>query len=213
MKALIFDLGMVLIHFRWRDFLTDMGYAGEKKEGLARAMFQNPLWTEFDRGVMGDENVIAQMQLESPQYAEDIERIWQKENFVNICHPFDYSEELIRTLHEMGYKIYVLSNYGKTLLGLNRTKYTFLNYVDGGVFSCDVKLLKPDDAIYQELIEKYGIDPENAVFFDDLEANCEGARRAGITAVQVTDGLRSILDGLREECGVELPAMERYLKD
>ena len=76
-----------------------------------------------------------------------------------------------------------------------------------------LKLLKPDDAIYQELIEKYGIDPENAVFFDDLEANCEGARRAGITAVQVTDGLRSILDGLREECGVELPAMERYLKD
>lgn len=213
MKALIFDLGMVLIHFRWRDFLTDMGYEGEKKEGLARAMFQNPLWTEFDRGVMGDENVIAQMQLESPQYAEDIERIWQKENFVNICHPFDYSEELIRTLHEMGYKIYVLSNYGKTLLGLNRAKYTFLNYVDGGVFSCDVKLLKPDDAIYQELIEKYGIDPENAVFFDDLEANCEGARRAGITAVQVTDGLCSILDGLREECGVELPAMERYLKD
>ena len=31
MKALIFDLGMVLIHFRWRDFLTDMGYEGEKK--------------------------------------------------------------------------------------------------------------------------------------------------------------------------------------
>ena len=213
MKTLIFDLGMVLVHFRWRDFLTDMGYEGEKKEGLARAMFKNPLWTEFDRGVMGDENVIAQMKLEAPQYEEDIARIWQKENFTNICHPFDYSEELIRTLHAMGFKIYVLSNYGRTLLGLNREKYTFLNYVDGGVFSWEVNLLKPDDAIYQALIEKYGIDPGNAVFFDDVEANCEGARRAGITAVQVSDGLRSILDGLREECGIELPAMEKYLKD
>ena len=47
MKTLIFDLGMVLVHFRWREFLTDMGYEGEKKEGLAKAMFQNPLWQDF----------------------------------------------------------------------------------------------------------------------------------------------------------------------
>lgn len=81
-----------------------------------------------------------------------------------MCHPFAYSEELIRTLHEMGYKIYILSNYGETLLGLNREKYTFLNYVDGGVFSYAVKQMKPDDVIYQTLIEKCGIEPENAVF-------------------------------------------------
>lgn len=49
------------------------------------------------------------------------------------------------------------------------------------------------------------------MFFDDVAENCEGARRAGITAVQVTDGLRSILDGLKKECGVELPQMEKYL--
>lgn len=211
MKTLIFDLGMVLVHFRWREFLTDMGYEGERKEGLAKAMFQNPLWQEFDRGVMGDANVIAEMKKESPQYAEDIDRIWQKENFCNVCHPFAYSEELLRTLHEMGYKIYILSNYGETLLGLNREKYTFLNYADGGVFSYEVKQMKPDDVIYQTLIERCGIEPENAVFFDDLEANCEGARRAGITAVQVTDGLASILKGLKEECDIRLPEMEKYL--
>ena len=125
MKTLIFDLGMVLVHFRWREFLTDMGYEGERKDGLAKAMFQNPLWQEFDRGVMGDANVIAEMKKESPQYAEDIDRIWQKENFCNVCHPFAYSEELIRTLHEMGYKIYILSNYGETLLAQPREIYIF----------------------------------------------------------------------------------------
>lgn len=211
MKTLIFDIGGVLAHFRWREFLTDMGYEGEKKEGLAKAMFQNPLWTQFDLGVMGDANVIAQMKQESPQYAEDIERIWKKENFCNICHPFAYSEDLLRTLHEMGCKIYILSNYGETLLGLNRKKYTFLDYTDGGVFSYEVKLLKPDDAIYETLIKRCGINPKNAVFFDDLAENCEGARRAGITAVQVTDGLASILKGLKKECGIQIPQMEKYL--
>ena len=210
MKTLIFDLGMVLVHFRWREFLTELGYEGEQKEGLAKAVFQNPLWTEFDRGVMGDANVIVQMQMETPQYEKEIARIWEKKNFGNICEPFDYAEELLRTLHTMGFRIYVLSNYGETLLGLNRPKYKFLNYVDGGVFSYEVKLLKPDDAIYQTLIKRYGIKPENAVFFDDLEANCEGARRAGITAVQVKDGLLSILDGLKTECGIEIPEMEKY---
>lgn len=211
MKTLIFDVGAVLAHFRWREFLTDRGYEGEKKEGLAKAMFQNPLWTEFDRGAMGDANVIAEMKKEYPQYAKDIDRIWQKENFCNICRPFAYSEELLRTLHEMGYKIYILSNYGKTLLGLNRKKYTFLDYVDGGVFSWEVNLLKPDAAIYETLIVRCGIDPENAVFFDDMAENCEGARKAGITAVQVTDGLASILEGLKNECGIQIPQMEKYL--
>lgn len=209
MNTLIFDMGMVLVDYRWKAFLKDLGYEGEKFNKVGNAVFNNPLWQQFDQGVMGDENVIAQMKKESPECAADIDRIW--ENFRYVCQPYAYSEEMIRTLHEMGYKIYILSNYGKTLLNLDREDFTFLDYVDGGIFSYEVKQVKPNDDIYETLLSKYDICPETAIFFDDMAANCESARRRGITAVEVR-GLSSILDGLKEHCHIELPEIhDKYL--
>ncbi|MCI5503253.1 MAG: HAD family phosphatase [Anaerobutyricum sp.] len=202
MKTLIFDLGMVLVDFRWKAFLEDLGYDEDQVENLAGAVFKNPLWQQFDWGIMGDENVLAQMKLEAPKYETDIERIW--DNFRYVCQPYSYSEELIRTLHEKGYKIYFLSNYGETLFHRGKQDYAFFKYLDGGVFSYEVQQMKPNDDIYQTLLDRYHIDPENALFFDDTLENCEAARANGITAVQVK-GLESILDGLLEHCQEELP--------
>lgn len=39
MKKIIFDMGMVLVDFRWESFLEELGYHGEKKERLAKAVF------------------------------------------------------------------------------------------------------------------------------------------------------------------------------
>ncbi|MBQ1303981.1 MAG: HAD-IA family hydrolase, partial [Erysipelotrichaceae bacterium] len=53
------------------------------------------------------------------------------------------------------------------------------------VFSCDAGLLKPDPAIYQLLMDKYGLKPEETVFFDDSARNVEAARSLGIHAARV----------------------------
>lgn len=193
---------MVLVDFRWRAFLEDLGYDEKQAENIGRAVFKNPLWHQFDWGIMGDENVLRQMKLEAPEYEQDINRIWN--NFRYVCRPYLYSEELIRTLHEKGYKIYFLSNYGETLFHRGKQDYTFFKYLDGGVFSYEVQQMKPNDAIYQTLLTRYHIDPKDAIFFDDSPENCEAARENGITAVQV-NGLESILSGLLEYCQEEMP--------
>lgn len=207
MKTLVFDLGMVLVDFRWRAFLEDLGYDEQQVDQLADAVFRNPLWLQFDWGIMGDENVLAQMKLESPVYEKDMDRIW--DNLQYVCRPYDYSEELLRTLHEKGYKIYFLSNYSKTIYERSRQDYTFFDYLDGGVFSYEVHQMKPNDDIFHTLLNKYDIDPANAVFFDDNRENCEAARAMGIDAVQVK-GLESILDGLKEYCQEELTEIRTH---
>ena len=184
MKTLIFDLGMVLVDFRWKAFLEDLGYDEDQVENLAGAVFKNPLWQQFDWGIMGDENVLAQMKLEAPKYETDIERIW--DNFRYVCQPYSYSEELIRTLHEKGYKIYFLSNYGETLFHRGKQDYAFFKYLDGGVFSYEVQLIKPDRWIYEELLRRYQICPEEAVFFDDSLPNIETACSLGIHGIHFT---------------------------
>lgn len=58
---------------------------------------------------------------------------------------------------------------------------------DGYVNSADVGLRKPDPAIYELMLERLGIAPQQAVFLDDSLQNVESARRLGIHAIHVTD--------------------------
>ena len=197
MKTVIFDMGMVLVDFRWKELLKEMGYEGAEAKKIGESVFANPLWEEFDRGVWEDEKIIAAMKEKTPEVSEAIDKIWQSDNFKNTCAPFDYSEELLKKLHEAGCKIYILSNYGKRLFSLDKEMFTFLNYVDGGIISAKVQQMKPDAAIYETLLSKYDIDPEDAVFFDDRRENCEAARKLGITAVEV-DGYQTIIEGLKK---------------
>jgi putative hydrolase of the HAD superfamily len=55
----------------------------------------------------------------------------------------------------------------------------FLKWFDGGIFSGDVKLIKPEHAIYQMLQTRYQLEPAQTVFIDDLLANVKAARALG----------------------------------
>ena len=89
----------------------------------------------------------------------------------------------VRYLKDQGYRLYILSNYSDYMLKGTADKLTFLKYMDGIVFSCQVKELKPEPAIYRVLLEKYGLKPEESVFIDDMEENCASAEKQGIHAV------------------------------
>ena len=53
--------------------------------------------------------------------------------------------------------------------------------------SGDVKLIKPDRAIYDLHAESFGLDPASSLFIDDSPKNVEGAKAAGWQAVLFTD--------------------------
>lgn len=72
--------------------------------------------------------------------------------------------------------------------------------VDAVVLSCEVGAAKPDAAIYIAALTELGASPAEAVLVDDQQAYCDGARAAGMAAVQlVRNGTsprsaRSLLD-------------------
>ena len=59
----------------------------------------------------------------------------------------------------------------------------FLPLTDGGVFSYEVHLLKPDRAIYEEICKKYSLIPSECIFIDDRKENVEAARTFGMQAI------------------------------
>ena len=54
------------------------------------------------------------------------------------------------------------------------------------MISYQIHKTKPDPGIYSFLLQKYGLDPLECLFFDDRAENVEAAQKLGITAVQIT---------------------------
>ena len=182
MENIIFDVGKVLVKYEWEKYLDGFGFPKEERDKLAKVVFQSKTWDERDRGREEEEYYIEQMIKEAPEYADDIREVMRRSG--ETIEMMDYAETWIRYLKDKGYHIYILSNYSTYVLEKTQDELTFLKYADGAIFSCQVKQIKPEPAIYQTLLNRYHLDPEKSVFLDDRAENCEGARKEGIHAIQ-----------------------------
>ena len=52
LKNIIFDVGDVLLEYRWHDMLTDYGLSDDEADNAGSIMFDDNLWHEFDIGNM-----------------------------------------------------------------------------------------------------------------------------------------------------------------
>ncbi len=181
-NTVIFDIGMVLVYFRWKELFADLGFEGEKFDIIADATVHNPWWNEFDKGGMTIEEIVDKYAEKAPQYKDDIAKIYEhNDEFVTL---YDYAIPWIQELKERGYKVYILSNWSEPVYEANKdTHLRFMKYVDGAVMSYREGIIKPAREIYQLICDRYDIDPKCAVFLDDNAANIEGARAFGLNAI------------------------------
>ncbi len=85
-------------------------------------------------------------------------------------------------LRAAGFKTAVLSNMHPDMAVHVRRSFDWLRRLDSVTLSCEVRLIKPDPAIYQRCLGDLGVPPAAACFIDDREANVAAAREAGLTA-------------------------------
>lgn len=187
-KNIIFDIGGVLVDFNPGRVLREMGLPEEEVQEIEKNTARSSTWKELDRGVMPKEEVFEKLILQVPeQYRADARKFLYEETLKTVTS-YEYSAEWVKSLKDRGYKIYLLTNYPEWLFEAHfKEVFTFAKYVDGQVVSGTVKLIKPDPAIYKTILEKYSLVPEECVFIDDLPQNAQGARDAGINAIQFTN--------------------------
>lgn len=181
-STVVFDIGMVLVYFRWRELFAELGFEGEKFEKIAQATVHNPWWNEFDKGGMTIEEIVDKYAESAPEYKEDIAKIYDhKDEFVVL---YEYTIPWIRDLKERGYKVYILSNWSEPVYEANKnTHLRFLKEVDGEIMSYRERMIKPDREIYELLCNRFNINPSEAVFLDDNAANVKGAKEFGLHAI------------------------------
>ncbi len=199
-RTIVLDIGQVLAAFRWEDYLKDCGYDDETRDKVGKATVLSKYWGEHDRGVLSDEEVMKLCCQLDPSVETEIRKLFQELTKTVVEYP--YSRNFIRSLKENGYKVYFLSNYEGGSFAYARKHFTFIPEADGQVISYEVKHIKPEKEIYEAIIQKYGINPEEAVFLDDSAANIKGAERFGFHTILFTDYEKAL--GELRELGVRI---------
>lgn len=195
-KNIVFDIGRVLKG--WNPDLVP--FFGEKAgKETYDAIWTSGLWAQIDLGIIPDDELLRQMIAKSPQREKEIRWVW--DHLDHISEYYSYSAPWIRSLKKEGYHVYYLSNYSERVRKQVPHTLEFLPEMDGGVFSCDVKMVKPDPAIYQYLCKKYGLIPEECLFLDDVQENVDGAIRIGMHSLR--------FEGYEKS----LPVIRAYLKE
>ena len=104
--------------------------------------------------------------------------------------------EMIELLYNLRshYNIFFLSDMIETTY---RYLKDLLDDFDGGVYSYQEHLKKPDEKVFEVLLQRYGLKPEECLFFDDKQRNVDAARKLGLRA-EVFLNKETVTSTLRE---------------
>jgi 2-haloacid dehalogenase len=184
-KAIIFDFGGVVInwdpHRVFDKFFDDNKQAAD--DFMAEIGFHE--WNlKQDEGYPFSQAVI-DLSARFPQYAQIINAYdadWED----SITGIIPETVNLLHSLKMAGYHLYGLTNWNYDKFSLVRHKYEFFNLFEKIIVSGEVKLVKPDPAIYNLLLHKIHLTPQECLIVDDSATNVEASRKMGFPAIHFT---------------------------
>lgn len=177
-KNIIFDLGNVLVSTNMEDLMAvDPDIPNDK---INYIMSQ---WYKDEDDPIGLDEFKSIIPARLKEVSKFIPKLFEYN--IRCVNPFDYTIPLIDKLKAAGYNVYFLSNWSKWSYELldRYHKFDFLEKMNGGVWSWQTGCMKPNERIYRILLNKYNLNPEECVFFDDLKDNVEAANDVGIKGV------------------------------
>lgn len=80
-------------------------------------------------------------------------------------------------------KIAILSNINFDTIGHLEAHQKWIMQLEYRIFSCELKMIKPEHAIYEECLSEVGCAPEECLFVDDLPTNVKAASELGIHTI------------------------------
>jgi putative hydrolase of the HAD superfamily len=83
-----------------------------------------------------------------------------------------------------GMKTAVLSNMHADMVQHARRSFPWVGQLNWATFSAEVRLIKPEPAIYEHCLRGLGVAPSESLFIDDREVNLAAARAMGIHGIQ-----------------------------
>ena len=172
-KGIIFDCYGVLVH-------GSLNYLRSLTSENDRQAF-NELSHASDRGYISRTDYILGVGKLINRMPKDIEQVITRQEV--------RSPEMLEFVTSLraNYKTAMLSNVGRGSVERLFGEEELKNLFEVVVLSSEVGVTKPGVAIYQLTASRLGLLPEECLMIDDIAVNVEGAKAAGMQAVQFKD--------------------------
>lgn len=193
---IVFDIGNVLIHWDPRVLYRKIFATEDEVEWFLTEVCSSAWNLEQDRGRTFAE-AVAEATARHPDHADAIAAYhhrWHE----TITHVIEDTVDILEELHAKGAPLYAITNWNQDKFRETRARYDFLNRFRDIVVSGDEKLIKPDPAIYELLLNRNGLKAADCLFIDDSPKNVAGAEAVGMKAHHFTSphALRRHLTGM-----------------
>ena len=189
---IVFDFGAVLVNWRPHDVVRkhfpSIAHSPETTAQLASSFFTHPDWQEFDAGRFTAQEISVLTAKRLGLAVQDVQHMVDaiEDHITPIPSSVQVLEDVYAQKAAKSYKLYFLSNMPAPYArGLER--HAFMRCFDGGIFSGDVGLIKPQPEIFQKLESMYGLHGQQILFIDDHPANIAAAHIAGWQTLHLTD--------------------------
>ncbi len=199
-KNIIFDIGNVILNFDLSNVLPAFTANEEEQKFILDNIINSPEWLGYsliDTGYIKKEDAI-QVVKDRTNHVNDklINDFWNNYNEYALVN--ENVIKLIKKLKDNNYKIYLLSNINPYTYDFVKTSGLF-DIVDGYVLSYLEHQIKPYESIYNTLINRYNLIPEECLFVDDKEENVKTANKLGMLGKNVIpDNYDSIINLLED---------------
>jgi putative hydrolase of the HAD superfamily len=198
-QALISDFGGVLTTPLIQSFVAFQDQTGIAMETLGKAMQRmaerdgsHPLF-ELEKGEISEADFLSRIADElEPELGHRPEMHRFSEIYFDALEPNQPMIDLMRELKEQGLRMALLTNNVREWEPLWRSMVPIDELFELVVDSAFVSCRKPEPRIYEIMLERLAVPPEECLFVDDVEVNCEAARDLGMTAVHFRDNEQAI---------------------
>jgi epoxide hydrolase-like predicted phosphatase len=193
-KNIIFDFGGVIIP------VDPMAFAGGLIKlgctdvlSLHEFFLQEQVYTRFEKGEMSPEEFRMMLRTVLNNHVTD----WQLDQAWNLIlgeiplHRVTFLEKL-----KPNYRTFLLSNTNKIHYDHYQEQFrksfgypSLDSLFEKAYYSFQLKLYKPDPAIFEYVINDSGLNPAETIFIDDYATNVEAASKMGLQAIHLKDGM------------------------
>ncbi len=182
-NTIIFDLGNVLIDWNPLHVFDENYFESQEKRDYFFSHICTMDWNEQQdegRSIVEATQELIEKFPDWEQPVRDYYGRWTE----MLGGPINESVEIFRQLKDSGkYKTYALTNWQAGLFDIALVRYNFLHWFDGRVVSGEEKLRKPFPEFYQRLLDRYSVNPSEALFIDDNLRNIKAAEGMGIKSI------------------------------
>jgi 2-haloacid dehalogenase len=193
-RHIVFDVGKVLVHYDPHQAYYELIPSALEREAFLRDVCSSAWNIEQDRGRSWEE-AEAEAISRHPDKHELI-RAFRKNWHLMVSHEYPESIAIFRTLIANGHDVTLLTNFAKDTFREAQRRFPALAESRGVTVSGEVRLIKPDPAIYEHHTRSFALTPSATLFIDDSPTNIEAALAFGWNAEIFTD-----VDKLCEDFG------------